>query len=137
MARMQIAALAAALAMSTPGWAFDPRDLGPSTMFYVSIPLDGGLARKDRVPVFGLQLDGKREYETVRIDTKLLNLLPGAAAFEAKWIIAGALAAGAAVALAGKDKATTQSLQAQQTQNQQQQQQQQQQQPCPQKPVCK
>lgn len=134
MARTQIALFAAALALSAPAFALDPNELGPSTMFYVSIPLDSGLARKDRVPVYGLQLQGRREYETVRIDTKLLNLLPGAEAFEARWIIAGVVAAGAAVALASKDSGTAQTLHAQQaqTQQQQQQQRQQQQQPCPQ-----
>ncbi|TAK85843.1 MAG: hypothetical protein EPO20_08545 [Betaproteobacteria bacterium] len=139
MARMQIAAWLAALALSTPALAFDPADADSSTVFYVSIPLDGGLARKDRVPVFGLRLQGKREYETLRIDTKLLNLLPGAAAIEAKWIVAGVLAAGAAVALGSRDKGTAQALNAQQaqTQQQQQQQQQQRQQPCPQTPACR
>jgi hypothetical protein len=139
MARMQIAAGLAALALSTPALALDPADANRSTVFYISIPLDSGLARKDRVPAFGLQLQGKREYETLRIDTKLLNLLPGAAAIEAKWIVAGVLAAGAAVALGSRDKGTAQALNTQQaqTEQQQQQQRQQQQQPCPQKPACR
>ncbi len=117
MARMQIAAGLAALALGTPAWALGPMDGGPSTLFYVSIPLDGGLARKDRVPVFGLRLNGKREYETLRIDTKLLNLLPGAELVEAKWIIAGALAAGAAFAISSKDKSTARAIETQQARN--------------------
>lgn len=136
MARMQLAAFAAALAFSTPGLAFDPNDIGPSTVFYVSIPLGWDLERRDRGLTFGLQLQGRREYQAVRIDSKILNFLP-AGGLEAKWLIAGIVAAGAAMALGSKDKSTTRALQAQQTQHQQQQQQQQQPQPCPPAPACK
>ncbi len=132
MARMQIAAGLAALALGTPASALDPIDLDTSTMFYVRIPLDSGLSHRERVPVFGLQLQGRREYAIVRIDTKLLNLLPGAEAIEVKWIIAGALAAGAVLAISSKDKSTAQSIQTQQAQNPQPPQ------PCPQTPpACK
>lgn len=135
MGRKHVAAFAAVLAVSTETLAFDLKDAGPTTMFYVSIPLDAGLARKDRQPAFGLQLQGKREYPAVRIDSKILNFLP-AGGLEAKFIIAGIVAVGAAVALGSKDKSTTKALQAQQTQHQQQQQQQSPP-PCPPTPVCK
>lgn len=137
MERKHATAFAAFLAASTQALAFDLKDAGPTTMFYVSIPLDAGLARKDRQPAFGLQLQGKREYQAIRIDSKILNFLP-AGGLEAKFIIAGVVAVGAAVALGSKDKSTTKALQAQQTQHQQQQQQQQQSPPpCPPTPVCK
>jgi cytochrome c-type biogenesis protein CcmH/NrfG len=139
-----VAAFAAAIALSTQSAAFDPSDAGTSAVFYVSIPLDSGLARKDREPAFGLQLQGKREYQAIRIDSNMLNFLP-AGGLETKWILAGVVAAGAALALSGASKSTVQALQAQQTQHQAQQQQQQQQeqrqqpqqQPCPPTPVCK
>ena len=154
MRRLQTAAAALALAVGTPVLAFDPADTGSSTMFYVSIPLGWELERKDRELSFGLQLQGRREAQAVRIDSKILNFLP-AGGLEAKWILAGVVAVGATMALAGKDKATTQQLQQQQTQQEQQQLQQQQQQeqqrqqqaqqqqqqqqppPCPPKPACK
>lgn len=118
MALKKLAAVAALVAVATPSLAFDVKDTGPSTMFYVSIPLDYSLARKDRELAYGLQLQGKREYQAVNIDSKMLNFLP-AGGLEAKWIIAGVVAAGAAVALGSKDKATTSNLQTQQTQHQQ------------------
>jgi hypothetical protein len=142
MERKHVVAIAAAVAFSTNIPAADFQDAGPTTMFYVSIPLDTGISRKDQQPSFGLQLQGKREYQAIRIDSKILNFLP-AGGLEAKWIIAGVLAAGAAVALGSRDKGTAQALNTQQAQTeqqqqqqrqQQQQQQQPQQQPCPPKP---
>jgi hypothetical protein len=118
MALRKLAALAALIAIPTPSLAFDIKDAGSSTMFYVSIPLDSGIARKDREWAYGLQLQGKREYQAVNIDSKVFSFLP-MGGLEAKWIIAGVVAAGAAVAVAGKDKGTTSSLQTQQTQHQQ------------------
>ena len=114
------AALAALIAAATPSLAFDLKDTGPSTLFYISIPLDSNLARKDREWAYGLQLQGKREYQAVNIDSKMLGFLP-LGGLEAKWIIAGVVAAGAAVAVGSKDKGTVSNLQVQQTQQQQQQ----------------
>lgn len=118
MAFMKWAAIAALMAVATPASAFDIKDAGASTMFYISIPLDNSVARKDREWAYGLQLQGKREYQAVNIDSKMFSFLP-MGGLEAKWIIAGVVAAGAAVAVAGKDKSTTSSLQTQQTQHQQ------------------
>jgi hypothetical protein len=115
MALKKLAAIAALVAVATPSLAFDVKDTGPSTLFYVSIPLDS-LARKDRELAYGLQLQGKREYQAVNIDSKMLNFLP-MGGLEAKWIIAGVVAAGTAVAIASKDKGTTSNLQTQQTQH--------------------
>ena len=118
MAFRKWAVLAALIAAATPSLAFDIKDAGPTTMFFISIPLDNSGTRRDREWGYGIQLQGKREYQAVNIDSKMLNFLP-AGGLEAKWILAGIVAAGAAVAVAGKDKSTTSSLQTQQTQHQQ------------------
>jgi hypothetical protein len=118
MALTKWAAFAALMAVASPSLAFDLKDSGASTMFYISIPLDSSVARKDREWAYGLQLQGKREYQAVNIDSKMLSFLP-MGGLEAKWIIAGVVAAGAAVAVSSKDKGTTSTLQTQQTQHQQ------------------
>jgi hypothetical protein len=112
----KLAAIAALVAVATPSFAFDMKDASPtSTMFYVSIPLDNSVARKDREWAYGLQLQGKRDFQAVNIDSKMLSFLP-LGGLEAKWIIAGVVAAGAAVAVGSKDKGSTASnLQQQQT----------------------
>lgn len=67
----------------------------PLTMFYVSIPL-GGRSAKERAPAYGFALQGKRQYETVHVDTRTLNAFEGMlAGIEAKWVIAGAVIVGA------------------------------------------
>lgn len=120
------------MAASAPAAAFDDlRDTGPSTMFYLSIPLDARSA-KEQMPAFGLQLRGQRPYETVRIDSRMFSFLP-LGGLEVKWVVAGGIAVAAAVAAGRKDKAQEQQFQ-QAQQLQQQQQQQQQPEPCPQ--VC-
>jgi hypothetical protein len=114
----KLAAAAAVLAFATPSVAFDVREAGASTMFYISIPLDYRLSRKEQQWTAGLQLQGKREYQAIRIDSTMLNFM-SLNDIDAKWMIAGLVAAGAAVAIGSKDKATTSSLQQQQTQQQQ------------------
>ena len=118
MALKKLAAVAAMVAVATPSFAFDARDNATSTMFYISIPLDYSLSRKEQQWGAGLQLQGKREYQAVNLDSRMLNFLP-LGGLEAKWIIAGVVATGAAVAVGSKDKGTVSSLQAQQTQQQQ------------------
>jgi hypothetical protein len=103
MERKHLVAVAAAVAFSTNIPAADFQDAGPTTMFYISIPLDTGISRKDQQPSFGLQLQGKREYQAIRIDSKVLNFLP-AGGLEVKWIVAGVLAAGAVVALGSRPR---------------------------------
>jgi hypothetical protein len=116
-------ALAAALIIAAPAAAFDDlRDTGPSTMFYLSIPLDARTAKEQR-PAFGLQLQGQRAYETVRIDSRMFSFLP-LGGLELKWVVVGGVAVAAAVAAGSKDKAQEQQFQqAQQQQAAQQQQQ--------------
>jgi hypothetical protein len=120
MSLKKLAAAAAMLAFATPSPAFDAAETGTSTMFYVSIPLDFQLSRKERQQwTAGLQLQGKRDYQAMRIDSTMLNAF-SLNDIDAKWMIAGLVAAGAAVAIGSKDKKTTDNLQQQQTQAQQQ-----------------
>jgi hypothetical protein len=127
MKTIQSLVLAAAAAACTPAAAFDDlRDTGPSTMFYLSIPLDPR-SPKEQAPAFGLQVRGQRPYERVRIDSRMFSFLP-LGGLEAKWLIAGGVAVAAAVAAGRKDKSQEQQFQ------QQQQQAAQQPEPCPQ--VC-
>lgn len=102
------AALAAAPAMS------QEIIRAPTTTFYVSIPLDAR-THKDATPNFGLQFQGSKPYQYVKVDYQTFRMLPGAlAAMEAKYVIAGAVAVGAAVAVAKKDSKTSSNLAAQQ-----------------------
>lgn len=147
MGRKQLAAVAAPmfitlLCAATPSVAFDNlSQQSPGVMFYFSLPLDARNA-KEQVPAAGFAIQGKRQYETVYVDSRMFNFT--GTGIEAKWIIAGVVAAGAAVAVASKDKSTTSSYQeqqqAQQAQAAQQQQQQAQQgggsEPCPVTPNC-
>ena len=116
MAKKQLAALGALLIAATPSLAFEPRETqSATTMFYVSLPLDGQ-TRKQKEFVWGLQLQGKHEYQAVNLDSRMLNFM-GMEAAAAKWVVAGAVAAGAAIAVARKDKRTQNSYdQAQQQQ---------------------
>ena len=124
MALRKLAAGAAMLALATSGLAFDAGDTGASTMFYISIPLDFGLARKERQQwSAGLQIQGRRDYQAIRIDSTMLNAF-SLNDIDAKYMIAGVVAVGAAAAIGAKDKKTTSELQQQQTQQQQAQQQQ-------------
>ena len=122
MALKKLAAAAVMLAIATPSLAFDDaREAGASTMFYISIPLDFQLSRKERAQwSAGMLLQGKRDYQAVRIDTRMLNYF-SFNDIDAKYMIAGLVAVGAAVAISSKDKGTTSQLQSQQTQQEQQQ----------------
>jgi hypothetical protein len=139
MATKQTAALAALILISTPCAAFETTEISsPGMKFYISLPLDARNV-KERLPVYGLQFQGKRQYETVNVDSRMLNF--SGTGIEAKWIIAGVVAAGAAVAVASKDKKTSTSYQQQQQAQAEQQAQQQQQTggggtPCPVTPNC-
>ena len=88
----------------------------PMTTFYVTIPLDA-TTHKEAAPNFGLQFQGSKPYQSVKVDYQTFRFLPAAiAALEAKYIIAGAVAVGAAVAVAKKDSKTSSSFQQQQAQ---------------------
>jgi hypothetical protein len=99
----QVAALIAALIVSAPSLA-DPLETSPMTKFYVSIPL-GASGSKQSAPTFGIQMQGRRPYETITIDSRLVNNFVGPlAAIEAKWLIAGAIAAGGVYAVSRKNQ---------------------------------
>ena len=124
--RKQLAAFAMLACVAAPSAAFDSLSQpGQGVTFYLSIPLDRRDAKEDWLSA-GLAIHGQRPYETVRIDSRLISNFIGGG-IEAKWVIAGVVAAGAAVAVGGRDKSTSQSYQEQQ----QQQAAVQQNQPCP------
>jgi hypothetical protein len=121
----QLAALAALALTATTSVAFDNPgqqfERSPGVMFYFSVPLDARNVKEQKQQlVAGLALQGKREYETVRIDSRLFNpqlfnnFIGGG--IEAKWIVAGVVAAGAVVAIAAKSKSSTENHQQQQQQ---------------------
>jgi len=113
MGRKHIAALAALTLVSTPCAAFDsPSQQSPGVMFYFSVPIDARHA-KEQTLAAGLQFQGKRQYETVKVDSRMFNFIGGG--IEAKWIIAGVVAAGAVAAVATKDKSVSNAQQQQQS----------------------
>ena len=131
----QFTLAAAALIASAPVQAQEPQvqSTVPTTMLYVSIPI-GGATAKERALAYGFALQGKRQYETVYLDSRMLNAFEGVlAGIEAKWLIAGGLAVAGGVYLSRKD--STRSAGYSSSQNQQQQQQQQNNTPPP-PPPC-
>jgi hypothetical protein len=95
------AALAATLLATAPAGAQEIQDSIPTTMFYISIPL-GGATVRERMPSYGLAWKGKKQFETVTLDSRMLGFNP-LAAIEAKWLIAGGLAVAAGVYVSRKD----------------------------------
>ena len=118
------AAVAAAAVFSAAGAAAQEL-VTPMTQFYISVPL-GAPSPKEQTPAFGLKLQGAKPYQTINIDSRMFHFGP-LAALEAKWIIAGVVAGGAALAISSRDKSTSQRLAAQA---------QQQQENCPQPTAC-
>jgi hypothetical protein len=95
--------------------ADSPTSPEATVMYYMRVPTDGS-SRQEREPIVGFQLQGKRDYQVVNMDTRMLKLFDGGI-LEAKVLIIGAVAAGAAVVASTKSKSET-------SQNQQQEQQQ-------------
>jgi hypothetical protein len=112
-------AAAAATLFATPAFSQSFGELrSPMTGFFVAVPLDGA-TRKEQQMNFGLQFQGLRPYQAVRVDYTTFKLLgAGIAGLEAKYIIAGAIAVGAAVAVARQDKGKSESFAAAQAQQQ-------------------
>jgi hypothetical protein len=105
-------AAAAATLIAAPAFSQELR--APMTTFFVAIPLDAS-SHKEQAMNFGLQFQGMKPYQSVKVDYQTFKFLPGAlAAMEVKYIVAGAVAVGAAVAVAKKDKQTSQSFAQQQ-----------------------
>ena len=106
------AAAAAATLIAAPAFSQELR--APMTSFFVAIPLDAS-SHKEQAMNFGLQFQGMKPYQSVKVDYQTFKFLPAAiAAMEVKYIVAGAVAVGAAVAVAHKDKKTTSSFAQQQ-----------------------
>jgi len=106
------AAAAAATLIAAPAFSQELR--APMTTFFVAIPLDAS-THKEQTPNFGLQFQGMKPYQSVKVDYQTFKFLPAAiAAMEVKYVVAGAVAVGAAVAVAKKDKQTSQSCAQQQ-----------------------
>ena len=121
MAVKQLTLVAAALIASAPAQADETQiqNTVPMTMLYVSVPL-GGTTAKDRSLAYGLALQGKRQYETVYVDSRTFNAFEGAlAGLEAKWLIAGGLAVAGGVYLSRRsdDRANSYSSSQNQQQN--------------------
>jgi hypothetical protein len=116
-----VAALVAAAFVSAPSNAdelFNNQQVSPATMFYVSIPL-GAVTAKQRTPTYGLALQGKRQYETIQIDSRMLNAFEGAVGgIEIKWLIAGAVVVGAGAYAVSQDKKRSDNYQGSQNQQQ-------------------
>jgi len=96
------AVLGAAALVAAPAIAQELRT--PMTMFFVSIPLDARNA-KEQAPNYGLQFQGSRPYQNVRIDYDTFKFLPGAlGGIEMKYVVAGGVAVVAAIASTHKSK---------------------------------
>jgi len=104
---LAILAAACAASLAAPCLAQELRT--PTTMFFMELPL-GARTAKELAPNFGLQIQGSRPYEIVRIDRRMLGLFPALAGVEATWLVAGAVGVAAAAAIAHKDKGTAQQL---------------------------
>jgi hypothetical protein len=98
---MKFALAVLLLALATPCFGQELRPAEPSVLYFVSLPF-GGESRRDREPLLGFAFQGKRHYESFRMDTRVLNLA-GSGGFEVKYLVIGAVAAGAAVAMGSKD----------------------------------
>lgn len=132
----RLAAFAALICAATPSAAFDnPTQVTQGVTFYVSVPLDAQRNAKENTLAAGFAMQGRRDYEKVNIDSRMINHFLGGG-IEAKWIVAGVVGAGAVAVVATKDKSTAQRYAEQQQQQQAQRDQRQPGEPCPVKPVC-
>jgi hypothetical protein len=114
MATKQLATLAALVCMSAPCMAWDAREAAqPATFFYFKVPLDVA-TKKEQVPYFGFAIQGRREWQSLNLDTRMLNFVElGALALDAKWIIAGGVAVAGVAVASRKDKGVQQQYQQQ------------------------
>jgi hypothetical protein len=83
-------------------------------MFYYAIPLDAK-SKKDSHPWMGMQINGKRDYQSYSMDAPLytFNVAEGGAS-AANLLVIGAVAVGAAVAVGSRGKSSQQQVQQQQ-----------------------
>ena len=114
MARKQLALLAALLGIATPGQAFETRNEAQTVMFYYAIPL-GVRHEKERISWMGMQIQGKRDFQSYNLDTPLMRFEEGGAAV-ANVLVIGAVAVGAVALVGGRGKSSQQEVQQQQAQ---------------------
>ena len=108
MARTQLTVAAALLGIALPALAFDARDEAQTVMFYYAIPLDAKV-KKERVPWLGMQINGKRDYQSYSMDAPLLKL-DGSGSTAANALLIGGVAVGAAVFVASRGKSSQQQI---------------------------
>ena len=114
MARKQLALLAALLGIATPGQAFETRNEAQTVMFYYAIPL-GVRHEKERISWMGMQIQGKRDFQSYSMDTPLMRFEEGGATV-ANVLVIGAVAVGAVALVGGRGKSSQQEVQQQQAQ---------------------
>jgi len=130
MARKQLALLAALLGIASPSQAFDTRNEAQTVMFYYAVPL-GVRHEKDRISWMGMQIQGKRDFQSYSVDTPLMRFEEGGVAV-ANVLMIGAVAVGAVALVGGRGKSSQQQVQQQQAQQAAQQPPKPPAQPCPQ-----
>jgi anaerobic glycerol-3-phosphate dehydrogenase len=114
MVTKQLAMLAALLGIATPGQAFDTRNEAQTVMFYYAIPL-GVQHERERISWMGMQIQGKRDFQSYSVDTPLMRFEEGGAAV-ANALLVGAVAVGAVALVGGRGKSSQQEVQQQQAQ---------------------
>lgn len=109
---LQLALAATLIGIAGPGAAFDNlSQQGQGVTFYIALPLEARLPKQEAFSA-GLMVQGKRQEQAFYVDSKLFSHFLGSG-LEAKWIIAGVVAAGAAVAVASKGKSSSPTTQQQ------------------------
>ncbi len=114
----QLALLAALLGIAIPGHAFDTRNEAQIVTFYYAIPL-GVRHERERIPWLGMQIQGKRDFQSYSVDTPLMRFEEGGAAMPNVLVI-GAVAVGAVALVGARGKSAQQEIQQQQAAQQQQ-----------------
>ena len=114
MARKQLALLAALLGIATPGQAFDTRNEAQTVMFYYAIPL-GVRHERERISWMGMQIQGKRDFQSYSLDTPLMRFEEGGVPV-ANLLVIGAVAVGAVALVGGRGKSSQEEVQQQQAQ---------------------
>lgn len=114
--------LAASLAVAAPCAAGDLDTIDrDSAQFFVRIPFGAGAA-KEREPVYGFAVRGRRDYEVFVVDTRMLRALDSlGAGIDAKILLVGGVAAAAAIVASRSDSSASQKRDEQIQQQQQQQ----------------
>jgi hypothetical protein len=73
----------------------------PSVLYFVTLPF-GGESRRDREPVIGFSFQGRQAHQRLRLDSRILHFVEGGV--EAKYLLVGAVALGAAALAGSKDR---------------------------------